>query len=125
MFLPPPPFFKLLLYEASARSAPDALLEVTKRMQSLKGNLGYDVPDPLLSPPGSVLSPARALLWASCTWETNMPEQGSAGKCQNEWYAGVIILICHELFHFEKEPTSGSVHKECIRLRGRGGWEGS
>lgn len=42
-----------------------------------------------------------------------------------EWYVGVIIFICHELFHFEKEPTAGSVRKERIRLRGRGGWERS
>lgn len=55
--------------------------------------------------------------------------------CQNqavsvnasEWYVGEgggghCFLICCELFRFEKEPTSGSVQKERIRLRGRGGW---
>lgn len=35
-----------------------------------------------------------------------------------EWYVGVITVICHELFHFEKGPTPGSVHKARIRLRG-------
>lgn len=66
-------------------SALDALFEIAKRTQSLKGNFEYDVSNSLLSPLGSVLSLANALHWASCsrhTWATNVPEPGSVGKCQ-------------------------------------------
>lgn len=104
------------------------LLEITKRILSFKGNFEYDIPNSLLSLLGTVLSPAHAL-------HLRIPALDTCRKwiCQNKavsvnakWAVyGVIVLICHELFSFEREPTPGSVHKECIRLRGRGGWERS
>lgn len=61
------------------------LFEITKGILSFKGNFEYDVPDCLLSPLGTVLSPVHLLplrIPALDTQEMNMPELGRVGKCQ-------------------------------------------
>lgn len=100
----------------------------TKWILSLKGTFEYYPANSLLAPVGAVRSPAHALRLRIPALDT-----GRKGICQNKaalvnakWVVcGVIVLVCHELFHFEREPTPGSVHKECIRLRGCGGLQQS
>lgn len=56
--------------------------------------------------------------------QKNMPEQKNVDKWHMSGMWGHHLNMSWAV-PFWKEPTPGSVHQECIRLRGCGGWERS